>query len=301
MPEPKKSFKISELFMSLEGESLYSSRPTVYIRYGMCNLKCPGFNNPTSSKSNTGYASITFNPTDYSNITDMPMISMGCDSQYAVNPEFAHTWESMTTDQIVERLIQIIPHNQWVHPSTKLPVILSLTGGEPMLNAKWFNELLVHPLMQQCQHMLIETNCTVPVSISVAGDINEWLCQDSSRKWTWSNSPKLSNSGEEWKKTIKPAVALSQNRVMGRAPHQVDQYFKFVCGAEEQFIEVQKAMAEYYEGEVTKAPNVWIMPEACSEEQQQAIAQTVAKLCMHYGFLYSHRLQNSLWGNGVGT
>jgi hypothetical protein len=43
------------------------------------------------------------------------------------------------------------------------------------------------------------------------------------------------------------------------------------------------------------------MPMACTGQQQTDVAREVAELCLEYGFLYSHRIQNVLWDNIVGT
>jgi 7-carboxy-7-deazaguanine synthase len=269
----------------------------------MCNLKCPGFNNHHMELAPSGYATLSFQPKDFTTLQSLPLIDKGCDSQYAVNPAFAHLWETQTTDEIVKDLVALLPHKQWVHPVTKLPVILSLTGGEPMLNAKWFHELFNHPMMQECKHILIETNGTVPVTTTVAMDINQWLCGDTSRRWTWSISPKLSGSGEIHSKAIKPKAIGSQVIVTGKEfQNQVDTYFKFVAGPNEaQFGEVASIMEEYYTAGIERDTNVWIMPEACTTEQQNEIAQKVANMCMDKGYLFCYRLQNALWGNAIGT
>lgn len=294
-----KPIEISEIFMSLEGEGPYTTRPTAYIRFARCQFTCCGFNNPNNNRDNKGYAPLSFDPATYKSLNEIPLIEQGCDSQYAVNPSFSHMWEKLTIDQIADRLKSIIPHGKWVHPETGLPVILSLTGGEPMLHWKRFKELLNHPFISQCKHILVETNCAVPLTWECVGDINEWLSQDPSRHWTWSNSPKLSASGEDPTKAIRPDIANAQEFV---SPPQMDQYFKFVCGAnKEQFNEVADTMKKYHKGGVSVKPNVYIMPEACSQEQQQRIAQAVAKMCMESGYLFCYRFQNALWGNGVGT
>lgn len=297
-----KTFKVSEIFLSLEGEGPHNSRPTMYIRFGQCNLKCPMFNNHNGELADSGYAALSFNPKDYTSLQDIPLITKGCDSQYAVNPEFSHMWVSWTVDEIVDEMIRLLPHNSWVHPVTGLPVILSLTGGEPMLQAKWFQDILQHPKMVQLKHVLVETNCTVPVSSKVGANIVEWLRQDSSRRWTWSNSPKLSASGEHWDVAIKPAVAISQMSTLATVASQVEQYFKFVVEPTDvSFAEVKQAMDQYFASGVDKTVEVWLMPAACTTEQQNDIAQAVAVRCMNDGYLFCYRLQNALWGNGVGT
>lgn len=295
--------EVSEVFMSLEGEGPFTAHPTVYIRFGRCNLKCPHFNNHNKETTAKGYAPLGFDPKDYKTLQEIPLITMGCDSQYAVNPEFAHMWEKMTTDELVDAVIALIPHGQWVHPVTGLPVILSLTGGEPTLKWKFIPEILNHPKMKDCRHVLVETNCTVPFKREFTMEISQWLAQDPERVWTWSNSPKLSSSGETWEDAIKPKIALHQRELLGDyTRHRVNQYFKFVIGPrEEDFAEVAKAMAEYHEAGVPKGTPVWIMPEACTQQQQQAIDQQVAKMCMDKGYMFCYRFQNALWGNGVGT
>jgi len=300
----KKTCEISEIFVSLEGEGPYTARPTAYIRFARCQFTCAGFNNPTHECDAKGYAPLGFDPAAYKSLNEIPLVTKGCDSQYAVNPTFAHMWEKLTIDEIAERLRAIIPHGQWVHPETGLPVILSLTGGEPTLHWKRFNELLNHPFISQCKHILVETNCAVPLTWELIGDANEWLAKDETRRWTWSNSPKLSASGEPWDKAVRPEIAAKQLMVTGAEfKNQVDQYFKFVCGpVEEQFDEVAKAMETYYTVEQnSKKPNVYIMPEACQQSDQASIAQQVAKMCMDRGYLYCHRLHLELFGNGVGT
>lgn len=287
---------ISELFFSLEGESRYTFHPTVYVRYSRCNFKCPHFNNPNKDVLANGYANLGFDPSTIIDILKMPVIEKGCDSQYAVNPEFAHTWKAYKTDELAQALVDLIPHNQWQHPETGLDVICSLTGGEPTMNQDEIIDLINHPLMANCKHYLIETNGSVPLSNKFIEEINRWKLYDSNRIWTWSNSPKLSNSGEMQKRAIRPKVLLSQQQVKN-----YDQYLKFVSsGTVEEIAEI-KEVINIYKTDGVKIPPVWLMPMACTGEQQRLIAQKVAKICMDNGWLYSHRIQNDLWDNAIGT
>lgn len=293
---------VVETFISLEGEAVWSNHPTAYVRFGGCNLKCPHFNNHNKITTEDGYAPLNFVPSDYSDLMDLPLIEMGCDSQYAVNPAFKHMWRNMTIDGLVEEVINLLPHHSWVNPNTGLPIIFSLTGGEPMLRWKSFSEIMNHPRMADCKHILIETNCTVPVNPKLIVSISEWLAADSTRRWTWSNSPKLSGSGEKWDDAIKPTVAVQQYALVQQYPHQVDQYFKFVCDHDEdQYSEVTKAMDLYYNAGIPKGTQVWVMPAACTDEQQNAITRSVASECIRRGWCFAFRNQNQIWGNGVGT
>jgi hypothetical protein len=94
-----------------------------------------------------------------------------------------------------------------------------------------------------------------------------------------------------------------QRMVTGReGMGQVDQYFKFVCGPDDaDFEEVAKAMQEYYDVGIPTTTEVYIMPTACTSEQQDNIAAKVAAQCIDRGYIYCHRIQNSVFGNGVGT
>lgn len=305
----KTTFEVNEIFISLEGEATYMCRPTNYLRLSRCNLKCPGFNNSNNEIEANGYATIGFNPKDYKSLNDLPLITKGCDSQYAVNPEFKHLWRHMEIPEIVAELKSLLPHGQWIHPESGQPVIFSITGGEPTLKWKVIPDLLAHPDMKDVKHVLIETNCTVPFKQEFIDRIHAWLREDDERKWTWSNSPKLMASGETREDAIKPAIAVNQMLFSSElAPHddyvqhRIEQYFKFVVGpTDAHFDEVKEVMAIYHSYGVPKNTPVWIMPEACTEEQQNEIAKAVALKCIERGYYYSHRVQNSLWGNGVGT
>ncbi|QFR56592.1 QueE-like queosine biosynthesis protein [Stenotrophomonas phage Mendera] len=294
-------FEVSEVFMSLEGEAQFTFHPTAYIRFARCNLSCPFFNNPEREKTPTGYAPLTFDPKDYSKLEEIPLITKGCDSQYAVNPIFAHMWKKLEADELVDELLSVIPGNKLVY-DTGLPVIVSLTGGEPTLKWKQLPEIMFHEKMKDCKHFLVETNCAVPFKDEFISQIHKWLNEDDSRQWTWSNSPKLNSSGHTRTEAIKPAIALMQSALFKSNAGQINQYFKFVVdGSEEDYAEVKEVMKIYHDAGLALDTPIWIMPQACTQEQQAELARSVARRCMVEGWLYSHRVQNDLWGNGVGT
>lgn len=185
----------------------------------------------------------------------------------------------------------------WTHPVTKQNVIFSITGGEPLQNQKKLPELLLHPRMKGCKHILIETNGSVPVIPIFEKTLKDWWGQDISRIVTFSNSPKLSASGETWKSSVKPKAILTQFDL-----DEVDVYLKFVCDAkEEHFDEVVRALAEYHTNGVPITTPVYIMPMACTESQQTDIEKNVALMCMKYGFIYAHRVHVNVFKNAMGT
>lgn len=293
-------FEVSEVFMSLEGEAQFTFHPTAYIRFARCNFSCPLFNNPEKEITKTGYAPLDFDPADYTRLEDIPLIHKGCDSQYAVNPIFSHLWKKLDADALVEELLAILPQRKLIY-DTGLPVIVSLTGGEPTLKWKFLPEIMFHPKMKDCKHYLVETNCAVPFKDEFIEQIYKWLAEDTSRTWTWSNSPKISSSGEDRKQAIRPEIALRQSALLNCGVGTVNQYFKFVVnGSEEDYQEVKDVMEIYYDGGLSRKTPIWIMPAACTQEQQAEISRSVARRCMAEGWLYSHRVQNDLWGNGIG-
>ncbi len=318
-------YEWSEVFMSIEGEARYSGHPTVYIRFARCNFQCRGFNNPDNNIEPDGYATLSYDPNDrygdikwdpkdYKTLESIPLIHKGCDSQYAVNHKFFHMWHKGDENVLAAEVIKVLPHNRFENPITGKRVILSLTGGEPTIRIKFWLPILEILYQHGLRSILIETNCAAPLRDKDLAELYSTvgkLCINAEPndpfKIIWSNSPKLISSGETWKDAIRPEIALKQIKAQEILeqpwPGLVnEQYFKFVCGPNEQdFYEVKKAMNEYYEAGIPRSADVYIMPVACTEEQQQEIASKVAKMCIDKGYIYCHRLQNSVFGNGVGT
>lgn len=311
-------YEWSEVFMSIEGEARYSGHPTVYVRFARCNFACKGFNNPEKLYDGD-YATLGWKPSDYKTLQSLPIITRGCDSQYSVNPKFSHMWAKGDEKQLAAEVLNVLPHNSFVNPVTGKRVILSLTGGEPTIRLKFWIPLLEELYNSGMRTILVETNCAAPMRFTDMENFYKWVSEKNETngqepiKVVWSNSPKIRMSGEEWDKAIRPEIAALQlswdltsepRQVTKTFPKQdVEQYFKFVCGpTREDFDEVKKAMEEYHtKGLVPRDVDVYIMPVACIEEQQQEIAAKVAKMCMDEGYIYCHRIQNSVFGNGVGT
>jgi organic radical activating enzyme len=305
-------YEWSEVFMSIEGEGPKSGFPTAYIRFARCNFTCGRFNNPDNNIDDKRYAVLDFDPADITSLSQMKPVEVGCDTQYSVNPKFSHIWKKGTEDDLVEELMNIVPHNQWANPHTGLKTILSLTGGEPTQRWKTLSTLLNHPRLDDLETVLFETNCAVPFKPEFIDSLSEWIKTGQqngvNRKIIWSNSPKLSASGEPWEKAIIPDIAVQQREVLtcvgfmnGSPDNYMLQYFKFVCGPKQRdFDEVEKAMEEYYAAGIPRSVDVLIMPESCTEEQQIDIAADVADMCIDKGFIYCHRVHNSVYANAIG-
>lgn len=292
----ERTVNYSEIFLSIEGEGPYTGHSTVYIRFAKCNFTCQGFNNPDMVEITNDV--LGFDPDDYDKLEDLPVISIGCDSIYSWDKRFKHLWKKRTASELAKDVLDYVPHNKWRHPVTNQRTILSLTGGEPTLNARFLPELLSQPEFNDLELILVETNCSVPLKEDFIEELNTWTNAKEGRKIIWSNSPKLSVSGESWDKAIVPAIALKQREVVNS-----EQYFKFVCDeTDESFDEVKKAMDQYYlYGLPQEDDQVHIMPVGAIEEQQLNIAGAVATKCLDRGYVFCGRAHVHAFGNTIGT
>lgn len=100
---------ISEIFYSIQGEGKYAGHPSVFVRVGGCNLRCPGFG------------------------------EIGCDSYYAVDRAYQKEWKSLSIEEIKKEISKYLKFNPH----------LVITGGEPMLYynklyplVEWFDNLI---------------------------------------------------------------------------------------------------------------------------------------------------------------
>jgi 7-carboxy-7-deazaguanine synthase len=88
--------RLSELYPSVQGEGPRVGVPTLFVRFGGCNLRCPGW---------------------------------PCDTPHAIFPEtYRHEWEKLSPEGLVER-ITILAARKGISN-------ICLTGGEPFLQPK---------------------------------------------------------------------------------------------------------------------------------------------------------------------
>lgn len=187
-----KPLPIVEIFgNTLQGEGP-RLRPAIFIRTGLCNFTCAGFDchrpDPKTGED-----------------------IVGCDTIHAVSKKFKDTWTEYTNFMdIVERVRPLI------HPNPDIKQDIIITGGEPTLH--WDNRVfqeLIEYYISRGHHVTIESNGSRMIEFSRAYQ----------SKILFSLSVKLAVSGEPEKKRIN--IPALQN-ILNNAPA----YFKFVVGQE---------------------------------------------------------------------
>jgi len=281
--------KIAELFYSIQGEGRYMGVPSVFLRTFGCNFKCAGFGMPRGelSMEAAGIAATHSLITPFQKYEDLPLVSTGCDSYASWMPEFKDLSPLLTTDAIVERIMEIIPHGEWRDEH------LVITGGEPLLGwQKQYPDLLSHPKMAGLKEITFETNGTMRLTSAFKEYLTDWAFGGDEREITFSVSAKLPCSGEPWDDAIKPERVCEYEQV-GTA------YLKFVIATEEDFKDAERAIAEYRNAGFLG--HVYLMPVGGVESVYAMNNRNVALLAMKHGLRYSDRLQVPLFKNEWGT
>jgi len=163
-----------EHFYSIQGEGKYIGVPSLFFRFGGCNMRCEGFG--CVEKSSSG------------------QVVLGCDTVYAVNKEyFSHNWISIEKSQELLSILDLyeLPH----------AVDVVLTGGEPLIYADdaIFVEFL-EKLVQRGHQITFETNGSLRVDFEKYPVYKECV---------FALSVKLSNSNENFTKRVRGDVIYS--------------------------------------------------------------------------------------------
>ena len=280
--------KIAELFYSIQGEGRYMGVPSIFLRTFGCNFKCAGFGmeRPMLSTEADDLASIhELNP--FSRYEDLPLVSTGCDSYASWHPDFKNLSPMLTTDAIVERIMEILPHGEWRDEH------LVITGGEPLLGwQRAYADLLDHPRMKGLKEITFETNGTQKLTPEFKNYLDHYIDETHGREVTFSVSAKLPCSGEKWEEAILPKI-VSEYEWFGTA------YLKFVISNEQDFADAECAIGAY-RAEGFKGL-VYLMPVGGVESVYAMNNKNVAVLAMKHGLRYSDRLQVPLFKNEWGT
>ncbi len=93
--------KLCEVYESLQGEGPNTGEPTTFVRFGGCNLRCPGWGRGV--------------------LPDGTEVD-GCDTVFAVYPEWRATWLKNTPQEVADQV-------------NDYPQRVCITGGEPLIQA----------------------------------------------------------------------------------------------------------------------------------------------------------------------
>ena len=280
--------KIAELFYSIQGEGRYMGVPSVFLRTFGCNFKCAGFGMPRG-KLSTEVESIATRITEFKDYKELPLVSTGCDSYASWDPRFKDLSPMLTTDAIVERIMDILPHYHWKDEH------LVITGGEPLLGwQRAYPDLLNHPKMAGLKEITFETNGTQKLTPEFKESLIKWKITNHqlNREITFSVSAKLPCSGESWEEAILPEVVCEYEQV-GTA------YLKFVIASEQDFADAECAIAAYRRAGFKG--HIYLMPVGGVESVYALNNKNVALIAMKNGLRYSDRLQVPLFKNEWGT
>jgi len=278
--------KIAELFYSIQGEGRYMGVPSVFLRTFGCNFKCAGFGMPKGELS-TEADEIAIVAHHFDKYEQLPLVSTGCDSYASWHPDFKNLSPMLTTDAIVDRIMEMLPNNEWGDAH------LVITGGEPLLGwQRAYPDLLEHPKMASLKEITFETNGTQRLSDEFKSYLFKWKKQNKEREITFSVSAKLPCSGEAWDDAIQPNI-VCEYEWFGTA------YLKFVVATEQDVADAECAVGAYRKAGFTG--HVYLMPVGGVESVYNLNAKTVALEAMKRGLRYSDRLQVPLFKNEWGT
>jgi 7-carboxy-7-deazaguanine synthase len=291
--EPEKRLRISEAFYSIEGEGPLTGVPTVFIRTFGCNFTCSGFSNPTGQK---------VIPIKIDTLQKFKS-TVGCDSIYSWHPDYKDLSQWHTISQLASHVVEgLLPGGKVLNPRTGQSPILSLTGGEPTMHQDAIIQLINHPMMQDFDKLLIETNAAFPLKDEFIEGLNVWKEKGRERLIIWACSPKLSISGEPRHKAIRPEIIAAQMQVRDSL-----HYLKFVSdGSTESFEEIVDTVKEYNDYLSNfmmelDPHSIYVMPMGATHEQQMEIQRKVADKCLEYGYSFCIRAHCFVYNNEVGT
>lgn len=300
-------YRYSEIFTSIQGEGQYTGHPTIWVRWFLCNLQCPGFGQKQPENSDTHILPYKdFDISGINNITDLPVWDYGCDSSYSWAKKYKHLCPEATAEQIADRVEDELknfhnnPDGKFSIPSNRevKDAHLCFTGGEPMMKTAQVGMVeLLHSLAdrENLPHFItVETNGTQSISDDMARIVASYVA--SGGEWFWSVSPKLLyTSGEKPERAITPAIVKTYQDITGKGQ------LKFVVSNRPEAWDELEERIDDFRSHGVHWP-VWIMPVGATiESQQDEDAIAVIEETIKRGYNVSARVHAYIWGNKIGT
>lgn len=299
----------SEIFFSAQGEGRYIGIPSVWLRFYLCNLECRGFGQPDPTDPST-YLPVgnELDIKDVTDIQDLPIFAVGCDSAYSVAKQYRHLITPVSVTECVNRLTALLPHGEFQHPVTKQWNHMVFTGGEPMLPKSQSGMVAVLEEFglrgNPVKHITVETNGTKPLSMELESFISRFYTTDEyggylpdvlgAPEWFWSVSPKLwSTSGESAKRAIHPDVVGKYASVS-----TCGQLKYVVNGTEASWREVEQNTQRFRDAGCNFP--VWIMGVGGTLEGLKVTEAQIADEAIQRGYNYTSRVHCHIYGNAIG-
>ena len=251
-----------EHFYSIQGEGRYTGKPSLFFRFGGCNMKCEGFG--------------------CEELTDNGVKILGCDTIYAVNKEhFSKNWTPISkTDELMLIL------NQYDLPkSDSFKVDIVLTGGEPLIyaNEPIFIEFL-EALHVNGHNITFETNGSLHVDFDKYPIYKECI---------FALSVKLSNSNEPLSKRVRGDVISSITTNAKEA------FFKFSIDAESINSGLEDEIQSTRKHSLDT--QVYCMPLGGSKAEVEKNSEALVEFCKSKGYNFSDRLHMRIWDKEKGV
>lgn len=298
-PYIMKKYKVSEIFFSPQGEGKYTGQLSMWVRFFACNLQCNGFGqiNPLDpSTYELPYKDIDVSK--YKSITELPVITKGCDSSYSWAAKFKSLIPEYTAEEIVAKLIDVTPNNNFFNYANREPYHLVFTGGEPLLPQSQIAILDISWAAAKqgffFPNVTVETNGTQVLTDELRHAVYQRAAING---WLFSVSPKLESvSGEDPDKAIQPDIVYEYYRASNG-----NGQLKFVMNnSKEAWEELEHVVNEFREAGVWFP--VWIMPVGSTRSQQlEPDTTAIVRRAISKGYNISARLQSYLFDNAIGT
>lgn len=255
-PKREQPVPVVEIFgETIQGEGPYLG-PAVFVRLGMCNLKCEGF----------GCTRVAPNGD----------VVVGCDTIHAVSPKFKSTWTEYTkATDLIDAINKVgdpmLERYRELGTNKKFQLVLS--GGEPTLF--WKNSVVQTTLKyfhDRGFHITVETNASRMIEFT----------EDYQRALQFSMSVKLSVSGEPERKR------LNFDAINNIIENSTGSYFKFVVNPET-WEDTSKEILNILNSTESANTQVYLMPLGETIEKQLKNTRFVFDVCAKYGFSFTPR------------
>lgn len=289
-------------FVSIQGEGLRTGVLSVWHRFFGCSLRCKGFFQEDPTNPDTYIDPLKgVDPKAYTNVFQLPVVTVGCDSIYSIDPRFKHCAYDYTVESLLEETYGKLPGGNFKHPATGQTYDWCVTGGEPMMNQEKIVTLYeaMYDRDNFPYNVQIETNCTralKPALSSLIADTTKGRSQGRTN-WYFSMSPKLFTvSGEKSEDAWHPDI------IAGYWATNPQGWLKVVVNNTDACWDEFKMKMDELRSRGINFP-VMVMPVGATKEQQEdskVIAQ-IANRAIEQGYHVSGRLHCTIWGNTAGV